>query len=311
MYELRRAIPSNRQSAPGKDDICYCMLDNMDDRSLKIILKQINKVWELGEIPAAWKHSVIVPILKSGKVASDPSSYRPIALTSQLGKTMEKMVTERLSYYIESRDIFSSYQSGFRKGRNTMDSVLSLESKIRKAQTNKEIVIAVFFDIEKAYDMLWKEGLLIKLDKLGVGGKMYNWVLGFLFGRTIEVRVGKEYSLVYMVENGTPQGSVCSPILFNCMINDIFEEMAGGVSKSLFADDGALWVRGRNQKFLQKKLLAAVDKVEQWANRWGFKMSVAKTQVICFAKRHKEILIKLYGEILEQVRVIRFFGSAV
>lgn len=121
MYELRRAIPSNRQSAPGKDDICYCMLDNMDDRSLKIILKQINKVWELGEIPAAWKHSVIVPILKSGKVASDPSSYRPIALTSQLGKTMEKMVTERLMYYIESRDIFSSYQSGFRKGRNTMD----------------------------------------------------------------------------------------------------------------------------------------------------------------------------------------------
>ena len=47
--------------------------------------------------------------------------------------------------------------------------------------------------------MLWKEGLLIKLDKLGVGGKMYNWVLGFLFGRTIEIRVGKEYSPIYMV----------------------------------------------------------------------------------------------------------------
>lgn len=71
------------------------------------------------------------------------------------------------------------------------------------------------------------EGLLIKLDTLGVGGKMYNWVLGFLFGRTIEVRVGKEYSPVYMVKNGTPQGSVCSPILFNCMINDIFEEVGG------------------------------------------------------------------------------------
>ena len=111
-----------------------------------------------------------------------------------------------------------------------MDSILCLESEISKAQTNKEIVIAVFFDIGKAYDMLWK-GLIIKLDKLGVGGKMYKWVLGFLFGRTIEVREGKEDTPVYMVENGTPQGSLCSPIFFNCMINDIFEEVGEGTSK--------------------------------------------------------------------------------
>lgn len=55
-----------------------------------------------------------------------------------------------------------------------MDSVLCLESDIRKAQTNKEVVIAVFFDVEKAYDMLWKEGLLIKLKSLGIGGRTYN-----------------------------------------------------------------------------------------------------------------------------------------
>ena len=116
MYELRRAISSTRQSAPGKDDICYCMLDNMDDRSLDIILKLINRVWDLGEIPAAWKHSVIVPILKPGKYASDPFNYRPIALTSQLGKTTEKTVVERLMHFIESRDLFSSYQRDFVKG---------------------------------------------------------------------------------------------------------------------------------------------------------------------------------------------------
>ena len=93
-------------------------------------------------------------------------------------------------------------------------------------------MVAVIFNIENVYDMLWKEGLLIKLDMLGVGGKIYNWVLGFLFGRMIEVRVGEEYSPVYMVENGTPQRSVCSPILLNYMINDIFEEVGGGINKS-------------------------------------------------------------------------------
>ena len=105
----------------------------MDNRPLEVILKLVNKVWKLGEIPAAWKHLVIVPILKPGKDASDPSNYRPIAVTSQVVKTMEKMVTERLMYFIENRDLFSLNQSGFRKGRNTMDSVLCLESEIRKA----------------------------------------------------------------------------------------------------------------------------------------------------------------------------------
>ncbi len=135
---------------------------------------------------------------------------------------MERMITDRLTFILEKENLLSPYQNGFRKGRNTMDAILCLESEIRNAQTNKESVIAVFFDIEKAYDMLWKEGLLIKLNKLGIGGRMYNWVLDFLFDRTIEVRVGKDFSGMHPVENGTPQGSICSPLLFNIMINYIF-----------------------------------------------------------------------------------------
>ena len=209
---------------------------------------------------------------------------------------------------MESKGLFSPYQSGFRKGRSTMDSILCLESEIRKAQTNKEVVIAVFFDIEKAYDMLWKEGLLIKLGKLGVRGKVFNWVRDFMFGRSIQVKVGNQYSSTFPVENGVPQGSVCSPILFSIMINDIFESVGGGLGKSLFADDGALWVRGRNFEYVQAKLQAAITKVEKWSETWGFKLSVSKTQSICFYRRHKILTLKLYGQIIEQVTVVRFLG---
>ena len=75
--------------------------------------------------------------------------------------------------------------------------------------------------------MLWKEGLLIKLEKLGVRGKMFNWICDFMFGRTIQVKVGSQYSQTYPVENGVPQGGVCSPILFSIMINDIFASVGG------------------------------------------------------------------------------------
>jgi len=59
-------------------------------------------------------------------------------------------MTERITYFLESKALLSPYQSGVRRGRNTMDSVLRLESDIRKGQTNKEVVIAAFFEVEKA-----------------------------------------------------------------------------------------------------------------------------------------------------------------
>ncbi len=89
------------------------------------------------------------------------------------------MVTNRLNHVLESKGLISQYQSGFRKERNSMDAVLFLEDDIRKAQINKEVVVGVFLDIEKAYDMLWKEGILIKLDRLGIKGRMYNWIMSF------------------------------------------------------------------------------------------------------------------------------------
>lgn len=63
-----------------------------------------------------------------------------------------------------------------------MDPVLCLEHEIRRAQIKKENVVAVFFDFEKAHDMMWNEGLLFKLCKSGITGRMYRWIRDFLFG---------------------------------------------------------------------------------------------------------------------------------
>ncbi len=61
------------------------------------------------------------------------------------------------------------------------------------------------------------------------------------------------------IENGTPQGSVSNPILFNLMINDIFHNVDTGIGRSLYADDGALWKRGRNVLFVENKMQKAVN----------------------------------------------------
>ena len=88
MFELRRAITNACQTTPGKDGVCYKMLEHMTDDTLGMVLKLFNRFWDTGQLPSVWKQAIIVPVLKPGKNSSNPSSYRPIALTSHLCKVI-------------------------------------------------------------------------------------------------------------------------------------------------------------------------------------------------------------------------------
>ena len=310
LEEMKRAIGKSKNSSPGKDQICYIMMKHLGVIGLYKLLSLYNKIWQEGMLPARWKEAVIIPIRKPGKDPTKPTSYRPIALTSHMCKIMERMITERLTYYLESKGLIASYQSGFRKGRGTMDPVVCLESDVRKALGNKESLVAVFFDVEKAYDMMWKEGLLIRLHLAGVGGRVFNWIKDFLFGRAIQVKVGSELSDKLIVENGTPQGSVISPLLFIIMINEVFARIGPDIGKSLYADDGALWKRGRDIQHLVRKIQEGIGDVEQWGYKWGFKFSIEKTKAVFFTRKKigAGLRLKMYGESLENVGEFRFLG---
>lgn len=75
-----------------------------------------NKIWKEGKLPKVWKEAVVIPVSKPGKYSTTPSSYRPIVLTSNLSKIMERMISETLIYTPEERELLVNYQSGFRKG---------------------------------------------------------------------------------------------------------------------------------------------------------------------------------------------------
>lgn len=89
-----------------------------------------------------------------------------------------------------------------------MDAVLVLDDNIKKALINHQAVLAVFIGIEKAYDMLWKKGLVIKLYNAGIHGRMLNLIKNFLSSRSIQVRGVGCLSESFSIDNGTPQGSV-------------------------------------------------------------------------------------------------------
>ena len=113
--ELNTAIASSGNTAVGPDNLHYAFFRHLSDSSLTTILTAFNDLWENHLFPASWKEGTVIALPKPGKTRSDPNNYRPIALTSCLGKLFERMVAKRLAYILEKHNMLSKHRSGFRK----------------------------------------------------------------------------------------------------------------------------------------------------------------------------------------------------
>ena len=119
-----------------------------------------NKIWSTGEFPPTWREALTLPFLKPDKTGHSPQDYRPIVLTSCLCKVLERMVNSRLMWVLESQQLLSTSQLSYRRGRSILDPLTSLDTYIKSAFKQGDSVLTVFFDLEKAYDSIWKHHVL-------------------------------------------------------------------------------------------------------------------------------------------------------
>ena len=125
----------------------------------------------------------------------------------------------------------------------------------------KEHVLAIFFDLEKAYDTPWKHGILSDLYDLDFRGHLPTFIGGFLFHRLFQVRAGSTLSDANR-EMGVPQGSILSVILFSLKINNIVKSGLKGLEASLFVDDFALCIRAKFLPHAQRLMQLCVNTVQ-------------------------------------------------
>ena len=268
-------------------------------------------MWETGKFPESWELATVIPIPKPGKDHAEPNSYRPIALTSCLCKTLERMINVRLVWYLESNNLISPFQSGFRSERSTNDNLVRLETFIRDAFVAKEHVVAVFFDLEKAYDTTWRHGIMRDLHDLGIRSRLATFIENVLADRWIQVRVGSTLSEKFDQAQGVPQGSILSTTLFNIEINSIMDCLDPKTDVSLYVDDFCMCYRSKSMRTIERHLQQCINRIENWASHNGFKFSKSKTQCVHFCqlrKVHNDPELYLYGSLIPVVEDFKFFG---
>jgi len=179
LAELKAVLDKvNVKSSPGCDDIPFSFLKNSPENVLNYLLDIINKSWT-SVIPTSWKTSIINPILKPNKDPNDINSYRPISLTSSISKTVEKMIVCRLNWYLNKNNLLIATQAGFRKSFSTNDPIIRLKHEAEIALNSGNITVAILIDFTRAFDLLWVDGLLLKMLKLKISGNMLRWIKKF------------------------------------------------------------------------------------------------------------------------------------
>ncbi|CAH0404751.1 unnamed protein product [Chilo suppressalis] len=184
LSELSAAIKSRKDTACGLDLISYKMLKKLDCNSIKKLLAIFNGLWENSLIPDNWKIDCLIPVIKPNKSKACADSYRPIALSSCMGKIFEQLLKHRLEFYKESNNLLPNNQFGFRRGRSARESIGCLHTDIQNALNDNnimEINIVINRDLSCKYDVynelnVWAEYIIdscTPMDRRII--KMFPW----------------------------------------------------------------------------------------------------------------------------------------
>jgi ribonuclease HI/exonuclease III len=327
LAELERTLQliTKVKVASGPDKVSYQMIKNAPTKYKTKILRLFNTCWEEGSVPPQWKEAIVAPIPKAGKPRNNPSSYRPIALTSHLGKVFERIAQNRLNYHCEQHNVIPLCQAGFRKGRGVSDHLAKIASHVRKAMSRRKVLFTCFFDVRRAYDSVWHHKLLLRIKEINVQGRMYNFIKSFLTNRNIRVRWRGALSERRVLHMGVPQGSVIAPLLFSIMTSKINESRVDGCDILVYADDVAIThqstarrltnLDSNNRHFKQSKTIfqKQVDNISTFMFENGFMLAPNKTQYLLiteciFRCDHPALALRVDNVLVPPIKEATYLG---
>ena len=167
---------------------------------------------------------VITPIYKRGD-PTDPKNFRPITLGSAIDKLYNLVLNDRICKYLEENHKLHDAQQGFRPGRSAVDNIFMLKTCLDARCQRKLDTYLLFVDIEKAYDTVWRAGLLWHLWQKGIQGKMFRVLAQMLDHTPSVVMHNGAYSHVISPDMGWEQGDTLATTMFNVFIDSVLQHV--------------------------------------------------------------------------------------
>ena len=278
----------NVDKAHGHDNISIRMLKICDSVVVEPLSLIFKNCLDSGIFPNLWKKFHIIPTHKKIDKRCI-NNYRPVSLLPICGKIFERIIYNPVYLYLENNNLLNPHQSGFRPKDPCIYQLLSIVHSIyADFDHNPSLEVrGNFLDISKAFDKVWHEGLLYKLESLGISGNLLNLFHSFLNDRHQRVVLNGQHFDWAPILAGVPQGSILGPLLFLSYIND-FPDNVESLAK-LFADDTSLFATVHDPNHSAKIINDDLNKISEWAYKWKmlFNPDITKqAQEVIFSRKN-------------------------
>ncbi|KAH6593673.1 hypothetical protein BASA50_007231 [Batrachochytrium salamandrivorans] len=287
----------------------------------RALLRVCGQVFASATIPCTWLCASIVSIDKKDGDPLNPGDKRGIALNNVGLKLVCKVLQMRIERFVETNNLLSYKQAGFRKRKECVGQVVSLVDIIQRRQNAGLNTHVLFIDIRKTFDTVPVGALLWKLQNMGFPRRTLAFLKALYTSSSARARAGSLLSDSFPVQRGVRQGCPLSGLLFNLFINDILNGVApitvpglpqdmNPIRGLMYADDVAVFADS------EQSLLAASTAIEQWANRWEMQFGVAKCGTISFTghlapRLDNPLDIRLHGQLVSRVESYKCLGVLI
>ena len=173
--------------------------------------------------------------------------------------------------------------------------------------SSKNIAHAVFLDVSKAFDAIWHQGLLAKLEQINISGEAFKLFNSYLENREAVTVVDGHKSSPLPLKAGVPQGSSLGPLLFIIFINDLVSNLE--TTPFLFADDCTLLAKADSTFETTNQLNRDLTKIFSWSLIWKVNFNASKSCEMIFSKSYLISQPLILGlQIIERVHLHKHLG---
>ena len=301
------------KKAPGSDEIPNLVLKKCFNEIKEHLLLLAQESLETDHFPMIFKESTTLILRKSKKPDySKSNAYRSIALECTIGKVLESIMAETISYLTENHELLPANHFGGRSCRSMEDAMMLLMENIYEIWGKDEVFSAVFMDVAGAFNNVHHQRLIHNLRKRRIPPKITRWIESFLQGRSIRISFNGTQSISFPTSAGVPQGSSLSSILYIYYNDDLLDIPCSPNHLALgFIDDIGYGIRGLTSEGNTARLEELLTKAEEWRRKHGAQFEKSKYVLIHFTRNRNiktDAIIKIEGTSIPPSKEVKYLG---
>lgn len=297
--------------SPGPDGVFPALLQEGVNQIIESLHVIFTACLTLGFIPSKWRNVKVTFIPKPGRNDyEEAKNHRGISLSSFLLKTLERLVDRYIKEVVLIRKPLHLNQHAYQRGKSTMSAIHKLSKHIESALHCNEHVLAVFADIEGAFDKASFESFADAAKSHDMEPFIIEWILCMLQKRTLITEI-KGIKVCRRPIMGCPQGGVLSPLIWLLIADSLLVKLDEAKTFSLgFADDFSICVRGKFLPTIFDRMQSALRILESYSISVGLTVNPAKVGAMLFTKSRTPQLktLHLFGELIPFVNEFKYLG---